>query len=63
MGGVFPHSPPTPLNGHFCKSSKTAEKILGWVWVVTSSPILEFQAELVTSGFQRPGSNLYFIQF
>jgi len=30
---------------------------------VTSPTIPEFQVEFVTSGFQRLGSNLYFIQF
>jgi len=30
---------------------------------VTQPTIPEFLAEFVTSGFQRPGSNLYFIQF
>jgi len=43
---------PTPPKGHFCKSSKTDEKILGYGGV-TSPTILEFQPEFVTSGFQR----------
>jgi len=45
--------PPTTHKGHFCKSSKTDEKILG-VWGVTSPTILEFQSEFVTNSFQRP---------
>jgi len=45
--------PSTPHKGHFCKSSKTDEKIFG-VWGVTSPTILEFQPEFFTSGFQRP---------
>jgi len=45
--------PLTPHKGHFCKSSKTDEKILG-IWRVTSPTTLEFQPELVISGFQRP---------
>jgi len=31
------NSPPTPHKGHFCKSPKTDEKILG-VWGSTSPP-------------------------
>jgi len=31
VGGTGGTVPPTPHEGHFCKSSKTAEKILG-VW-------------------------------
>jgi len=57
-GGLGGTVPLTPLKGHFCKSSKTDEKILG-VWGATSPTILEFQPEFVTSSFKRP--NLTYI--
>jgi len=50
--GTGGNSPPTPHKSHFCKSSKTEQKILGGMGV-TSPTILEFQFEFVTSGFQR----------
>jgi len=52
-GGLWGNSSPTHHKGHFCKSSKIAEKILG-VGGMTSPIIPEFQSEFVTSGFQRP---------
>jgi len=45
---------PTLHKGHFCKSTKTDEKILGVWGGVTSPTILESQPDFVTSGFQRP---------
>jgi len=44
--------PPTPHKVHFCKSSKTDEKMFE-VYGVTLPTILEFQPEFVTSDFQR----------
>jgi len=52
QGGDWGNNPPTLYIGHFCKSSKTHEKILDGG--MTPPTIFKFQPEFVTSGFQRP---------
>jgi len=44
-GELGENSPPTSHKDHFCKFSKSEEKILGVWWGVKSPTILDFQPE------------------
>jgi len=59
-GGLGENSSPSPHKGHFCKSSKTDEKILG-VWGDDVTNHTWISAWLCHKLFSKTGSNLYFI--